>query len=224
MQIKGWKSSNHPWIVADTHADTEVEIWTLLILFFFKTKLLKFPYCPLLDGWRIGEAKKKVSWLTAVSNESGRWMFGKLIPRLRHCCPDSSADDSTSAWWECVHRGFFFFFLFYNTTLYHSSAGNMWWDGAGLTHTGWLLLSLALSASAASANAFFSSNSSLFRTGPLRPSSTRFRANSLLYETEEERIWLRRGDRACRKGRVERNRRAAFDWLTNATFWSVVCR
>lgn len=26
MQIKGWKSSNHPWIVADTHADTEVEI------------------------------------------------------------------------------------------------------------------------------------------------------------------------------------------------------
>lgn len=32
-----------------------------------------------------------------------------------------------------------------------------------------------------------------------------------LQDRKRERIWLRRGDKACREGRVEYNRRAAFD-------------
>lgn len=89
-----------------------------------------------------------------------------------------------------------------------------------LTHTGWFLLEplFLFSASAASAAAFFSSNSSLLRTGPLRPSSTRLWANFLLYKTEEqERVWSRRGDEACREGRAQHGRRAA-----NVTFCSDV--
>ena len=136
-----------------------------------------------------------VSWWTAVSKESSGWVFGNVIV---HRCPDLSADDITSAWWECVHQGesvvcrgslqrWDFCFSYSNTTLYDSSACNMWRAGADLTHTGWLRLSIALSASAASAAAFFSSNSSLFRTGPFRPSSTRLRANSLLCKTENRR-------------------------------------
>lgn len=81
-----------------------------------------------------------------------------------------------------------------------------------LTHTGWSLSEplVLFSASAASAAAFFSSNSSLLRTGPLRPSSTRLWANFLLYKTEEqERVWSRRGDEACREGRAQHGRRAA---------------
>lgn len=81
-----------------------------------------------------------------------------------------------------------------------------------LTHTGWFLSEplLLFSASAASAAAFFSSNSSLLRTGPLRPSSTRLWANFLLCKTEEhERVRSRRGDEACREGRAQRGGRAA---------------
>lgn len=87
-----------------------------------------------------------------------------------------------------------------------------WVTTEPLTHTGWFLSEplLLFSASAASAAAFFSSNSSLLRTGPLRPSSTRLRANFLLYKTEErERVWSRRGDEACREGRAQHGRRAA---------------